>query len=64
MAFLAVGVATSFTLGRLWPGDFDIQLILLSLLNTFLTFSGLILVILGIRRAIRGSSGSWTIDIL
>ena len=47
-AFLAGGVATSFTLARFGLGDFNI-LILLSLLNTFLTLSGLILVILGIR---------------
>ena len=47
-AFLAGGVATSFALARFGLGDFNI-LILLSLLNAFLTLSGLILVILGIR---------------
>ncbi len=48
-AFLAGGVATSFTLARFGLGDFSI-VILLSLLNAFLTLSGLILIILGIRR--------------
>ncbi|MEE9163610.1 MAG: hypothetical protein V3U17_02290 [Thermoplasmata archaeon] len=64
-AVLAGGVPTSFALDRLWLATFDFQLILtLSLLNTFLTLSGLILIPLGVRRVRRPSTGSLTIDIL
>ncbi len=64
VAFLAVGSAISFALPDLYLGFLEFQLILVFYLFTsVLTFSGLILTILGAGRVLRGSRRDWTIDI-
>ncbi len=64
-ALLAVGSAISFALPDLYLGFLEFQLILVFyFLTSVLTFSGLVLTILGVRRVLRWSRRDWTIDIL
>ena len=65
LSYLTVGSAASFALPQLDLSFLDFQFVLVVyLLMAVLTFSGMILTILGVGTALRGSRRDGTIDIL